>query len=281
MKRFCFYLLVPLLLFFSGCAPTYPKEKITSSIVKMCQDKHGLPVIAKISENTLGVYMAIDNLLGQNLSLTQETSEKIGNVMLIIHRAVLSTDGNIEFYTLTVADKKLPSAEFNLTVYVKDIKRALTLDISRSEYYQRISRDLKLNLSSLVTADTFSVKPIKVSDFLAKQIAGRIKHNLEKDRDLKTNRVEGQFKNGDFLFELEVSNNSGDIFGQLSYEKNKELLKESLGLASTLLRGYDFTDFRAVELRNLTGKEILRIKKEDLLKVRRNKKLIDNYIYLN
>lgn len=270
MKRSLCYLLpiILLLLLFSACTSTYPKEKIIPSIVKMCQEEYGLKVIAKMAENTVGVYIALDNLLDQNLSVSQEAIEKIGNAMLVVQRVVLSTNYNIEFYSLTVVDKKLPSIEFNLSGYIKDIKRAYTLDISRGEYHQRIARDLKLNLSSLVTADNFSVKPIKLADFLAEQIVGRLKANFEEDKTLKVNKIYGEFKEGEFLFSLDIS----------PKEKNKEILKESLTLIDFVLRRYDFQDFKKVELKNLAGEEILQIRREDLPKIRRNKKLVDNFI---
>lgn len=277
MKRLCSYLpIVFLLLLSCGCAATYPKEKVISSIVKMCRDEYGLTVIAKTADNTVGVYTALDNLLDQNFSLSPEASEQIGNVMLVIQRVALSTNANIEFYTLTVVDKKIPSVEFTLTTYVKDVKRALTLDISRGEYYRRLERNLKLNLTNLITEETFSVKPIKVSDFLAAQIAGRIKSNLEENKTLKINASYGEFKDEKFLFSVEVTNSNPLVF--ISGPENKKILQQCFEVTDLILRRYDFKDFKEVELKNLAGKDILRIKKEDLKKVRRHKELLDHYI---
>ncbi len=279
MKRLCSYPVIIFLIFLScGCAPTYPKEKAISSIVKMCRDEYGLTVIAKTDDNTMVVYTALGNLLDQNFSLSPKASGQISNVMLVIQRVVLSTNAGIEFYTLTVVDKKIPSVEFNLTTYVKDVKRALTSDISRGEYYRRLARDLKLNLTNLVTEDTFSVKPIKLPEFLAAQIANRIRYNLEENKTLKLTGVYGEFKEKEekFLLSLDANNSNPLVF--LSAEENKKILKESFLVIDFVLRRYGFNDFKEIELKNLAGKEILRLKKEDLKKVRRHKELLDNYI---
>lgn len=259
----------------------------------MCKEQYNIKVIAKLADNTVGLYMALDNLLDQNFALSKEASEKIGNVVLIIQRVVLSTNANIEFYTVTVVDKKMPSIEFKLTVHVRDIKRALTLDISRGEYYERIVRDLKLNLSSLMNAENFSVEPIKLPAFLAEQVANRIKYGFEQDKTfpsmdrkvypvdktLRVNKTYGTFKDGHFLFSLDVVRKTEEGLGYLPLKKNKEILEESFKVIDFILRRYSFKDFKEIELRNAGGKEILRIKKEDLPTIRWNKKLIDNYIF--
>lgn len=246
----------------------------------MCKEQYSLGVIAKLVDNTLGVYLALDDMLDPNFGLTKEAGEKIGNVVLVIQRAVLSTNAGIEFYTITVADKKLPSMEFQMTVHVMDIKRALTMDISRGEYYERISREMKLNLDDLGNSEEFTVKPIKLPDFLAEQISERLKYKFEKDKTLKVTKIYGEFKQGGFLFNLDIVNKTDDKLGYLNPEKNEEILEKSFELIDFVIRRYEFKDFKDIEIRNAGNREVLRLKKEDLPKVRKNKKLIYSYIII-
>jgi hypothetical protein len=271
-------LILPFLFCEYGCAPTYPKEKVASSIVKMCKEQYNIEVIAKLADNTVGAYLALDDMLDISFALTKEAGEKIGNVVLVIQRAVLSTNANIEFYTVTVADKKLPSMEFKMAVHVKDIKRALTMDISRGEYYERIARQMKLNLDNLADTKDFNVLPIKLPDFLAEQIGERLKYKFEKDKTLKVTKTYGEFKNERFSFDLDIVNKADDKLGYLNPEKNEELLRKSLELIDFVVRRYEFKDFKEIEVKNAGNQEALRIKKEDLPKVRKNKKLIYSYI---
>lgn len=62
----CSLLLVPALLaavFLASCAPSYPKGRLTESLVELCRSEYGLDVKAQISKSTLGVLVVIPGLI--------------------------------------------------------------------------------------------------------------------------------------------------------------------------------------------------------------------------
>ena len=51
----------------SGCKPTYPKTKVSDSIIKLCRDDYNTEVKVKTIGKTMGVHMPMDNLLDSSL----------------------------------------------------------------------------------------------------------------------------------------------------------------------------------------------------------------------
>lgn len=141
-----FLVVFSLSILLSSCdKPTYSKEKVGESVLKLCKDEYGLDVKVKIIGSTLGVFVPIEGLIDPDLKLNKDAGEKIENVALSIHRVTMSTDRDLKFYTLTVRDTKNPAAEFVLTGYTYDVVRVRLLDISRGEYHKRILRDFRFN----------------------------------------------------------------------------------------------------------------------------------------
>jgi hypothetical protein len=131
----------------SACdKPTYPKDTITDSVLKLCKKEYKLDnVKVKTIGSTLGVSIQIENLVDDNLKLNEKASTKIEDVALSIHRVITSTDMPLKFYVLTARDTKTTGAEFILTGFVYDVVRVRLFDISRGEYFQRILRDFRFN----------------------------------------------------------------------------------------------------------------------------------------
>ncbi|MBA7505768.1 hypothetical protein ES706_04445 [subsurface metagenome] len=208
MKRI-FPFLILLMFMSSGCKPTYPKTKVSDSIIKLCRDEYNTEVKLKTAGKTLGVYMPIDNLLDSSLQPSEESFEKLGNVLHVLSRVALSTNADLEFITLVASDSKISGFELVLTRYVKDIKRFMVGDISRGEYMKRMLFETKVDplvlLSDLASKDKkerpesgeFSIEEVHLPDFLAKQISRRIEDKFKEDKHLKGNfkvvAVNGEF----------------------------------------------------------------------------------------
>lgn len=208
MKRI-FPFLILLMFMSSGCKPTYPKTKVSDSIIKLCRDEYNTEVRLKTIGKTLGVYMPIDNLLDSSLQPSEESFEKLGNVLHVLSRVALSTNADLEFITLVARDSKISGFELVLTRYVEDIKRFMVGDISRGEYMKRMLFETRLDplvlLSDLVSKDNkerpqseeFSIEEVHLPDFLAKQISRRIEDKFKEDKHLKGNfkvvAVNGEF----------------------------------------------------------------------------------------
>lgn len=208
MKRI-FLFLILLMFMSSGCKPTYPKTKVSDSIIKLCRDEYNTEVKVKTMGKTLGVHMPIDNLLDSSLQPSEESFEKLGNVLHVLSRVALSTNADLEFITLVARDSKISGFELVLTRYVEDIKKFMVGDISRGEYMKRMLFETRVDplvlLSNLASKDKkeqpeseeFSIEEVHLPDFLAKQISRRIEDKFREDKHLKENfkvvAVKGEF----------------------------------------------------------------------------------------
>lgn len=215
------YLFLALIIFFSGCGPTYPKGMIPEAIKRICLKEYDSYVEVKIVGKTLAVYLPIENLFNAVFNINPDASKKINGVILGASRVVLSTDQEIDFYIVIAQDPKVPEIELLYIRYVEDVKRFLLGDISRGEYAKRavvsiitpsraqkekILREMfeKLNIENVdeilkeyikekpvTTLDEicywnneFYIKEIELNEFLAMQIRERIKLAYGTDKEL-------------------------------------------------------------------------------------------------
>jgi len=226
MKRI-FSFLILLMVMSSGCKPTYPKAKVSDSVIKLCRDEYNTEVVVRTVGRTLGVYMPVHNLLDSSLKPSEESFERLGNVLHVLSRVALSTDADLEFITLVARDSEISGFELILTRYVEDIKRFMAEDISRGEYIKRMLLETRLDptilLSNLVSkekkerleSEEFSIEEVHLPEFLAKQISRRIEDKFKEDKHLKENfkvtAVNGEFisrvpnpERGIFKFTLDI-----------------------------------------------------------------------------
>lgn len=129
----------------AGCGgPTFPKDKLVDSLEKLCKEEYNIDVSAKVTGQTLGIYLQLDRLIGSltgQVALDEAASEVIENVLICARRVTLSTDSDVKFFTLIGADK-LFGYELRMTHYIKDVHRVMVMNISRSDYFQRIMYNL-------------------------------------------------------------------------------------------------------------------------------------------
>jgi hypothetical protein len=225
---FSFSLLIIFII--SGCKPTFPKTKVSDSIIKLCRDEYNTEVKVETVGKTLGIYMPLDNLLDSSLQLSEESFKKLGDVLQVLSRVALSTDANLEFITLVARDSKISGFELVLTRYVEDIKRFMVGDISQGEYIKRMLFETRLDPKVLLLdlalkdkeekkerseSEEFSIEEVHLPDFLAKQASRRIEEKFKEDKHLKKNFrvvvVKGEFipkvpnlERGIFKFTLNV-----------------------------------------------------------------------------
>lgn len=146
LLRLCLIILV--LFLSAGCGPTYPKEKLTESIVELCEKEYGVEVKSSIVGKTLAIFIPLPSLLDITLRIKKEASDMIQDVILSASRVVLSTDAQIEFYCVIAQDIGFPEIQVIVIKYVDDVKRAFFSDISRDEYFRRTLFDINLNPQS-------------------------------------------------------------------------------------------------------------------------------------
>jgi len=271
--------LILLLFICSGCKPTYPRTKVSDSIIKLCRDEYNTEVKVQTVGKTLGVYMPVDNLLDSSLQPSEKSFKKLGDVLQVLSRVTLSTDADLEFITLVARDSKISGFELVLTRYVEDIKRFMIGDISQGEYLKRMLLETRFDpvalLSDLVLKNKkerpeskeFSIEEVHLPDFLAKQASRRIEEKFKEDKHLKKNFTVVAVK-GEFI--PKVPNLDRGIFKfTLNIIKKTEMgspLPEWTGSPSADLFSVVWKGSRNA-LKNLKKRREKKLKKEDILPI--------------
>lgn len=247
----------------SSTVPTYSKEKIEPAIQEICKAEYNLDVKAKLAGDTLWVYLPVEDIFTksdkpettteifkieeikdefkegvfrldykiQNIPPTEQknyyqinkdVSEDMGSIWRVIRRVTFSMEhskyGEPKFYGLVTADIK-NAFEIITLVYYLDLKKISYGLISYDEYYHRAIQDT--NIAEEISQDKegvhFQYKDISMSVFILEQINQRIKLKFQKPE----------------------------------LERNADVDKEIIKIATHTVKIYDFKDFNTLELNNL------------------------------
>lgn len=305
----------------SGCAPTYPKEIVDEAIVQLCREEYKIDVKVKILGKTVGVYIPLEGLFDMTLNISKEASDKINDVLLSVSRVTLSTDAPLDFYIVIAQDPMLPEIEVVLLRYVVDLKMLHYDQISRGEFGKRMIISIKLTpqaqkekvlrdvfsrlnieeadnlISEYLSAsevmtigdigywnDTFFMKDIEMGEFLAMQIADRIKLMLIRHPSLKEifklNSIKGDFLREmgrnlfRFSFEVAPLDMTVIIMPDDYYDA---ILNIWLGETAEVLHGYKFDDFWNVEIVNSNNNQVLYATPEELEDFRKKKIKLEEF----
>jgi hypothetical protein len=227
---------------------------------------------------------------------------------------VLSTDARLDFYLIIAHDIRLPEIQIVIIKYVDDVKRLLLNDISRTEYSKRMLIDIRLNPQSQkersvkdvfekmnvdkkwqeevmndffrsepnVLSDIgywnnrFYIKDISLAEFLAEQMASRVRIEYRDDHKLaeffmvKSSKGSYASKGGKKYFRLEsvvVSKWFGKPEEQAS--SSDKFFQAALKILGHVTRGYRFTDFDYADVVDTSAAEMMRISRQDLEKYRK------------
>jgi len=271
---------------------TYPHDKIKESIVRICKEEYKSDVLVEIAGGTMVIYLPLSDLMDFSFALTKGASEKINNVIFIAARVALSTDAKIAFYCVIAHDIKVPELQIIIIKSVEDVKRLFANDISRGEYMKRLLIDLrwspqakkeqvikevfsKMSLDpkwqEQVMADFFRseptslgdigywnnkfyIKDITIPEFLAEQIANRVKLAFREDKNLKESfllkSVKGGYlsKRGRRLFRFEALAERSAGTTDSTIEDSDKIFETVLSVAAHVIHGYYFKDYDGVEV---------------------------------
>jgi hypothetical protein len=275
-----------------GCVPTYPKEKLSEAVKEVCRIEYGMDVEATVKGATMGIYYPMEGLLDVGMGISEEAWDKIGNLLLIASRVVLSTDADIKFYCVITQDAKLPELQVVIIKYVNDVKRGMYRNISRGESFKRTLFSINLTPQAKkersiekifekmgvdektrqsVLDDFFRSPPTKLSDigywrgkfyikeisipeFLAAQIANRVKYAFKDNEDLSDlftfQAVEGLFIPSSMSFVLKYKIQDEAVTDNIQQLRLKKL-KNIIEVAHQVFRGYKYKDYKLFVLIDL------------------------------
>jgi len=299
----------------AGCEPTYPKERFKESIIRLCKNEYKVDVKVRTVGKTVAIYMPLNDLMDFTFALTPSATEKLNDVIMSVTRAVLSTDADYDFYCVIAHDARIPEIQVIIIKHVYDVKRVFLGDISRGEFGKRMIVDMRLNPQSQkersikevfqrmnldpkwqdqVMNDFFRseptglgdigywngrfyIKDITLPEFIAEQIASRVKIEFRENKALSDafllKAVKGVYRAGadkpnfkiDFSAEPRSPREAGDAS---AYD---DLFKAILKVASDVAHGYMFDGFDYIEIVNQAGGRDLKISRDLLEEYRTNK----------
>ncbi len=171
----------------------------------------------------------------QSYKYDKAVLEKVNNVWKVLRRVIFSTDHRKEdsprFFCMITADIK-NGIEIQELFYYLDLKKVSYGLISWSEYQHRSIQDTLVSAYIVGDKEGLHIKyrDITMDEFLAKQIAHRIKLKFQKPE----------------------------------VEKNADVDKEIYKIIAHTLKIYNFRDFAAVELNNLLTRDKAVLTKADV-----------------
>jgi len=282
---------VGLLLFIFGCAPSYPKETLDKSIRELCKREYSVDVEVKLVGKTVGVYIPIDELLEDGESLSPAAIKRVDKVIMGVSRVLLSTDADIDFYVLIAQDPVIPQLQFVVIGYIEDRKRALATYIAKSDYFDRLIKELRLTPQALLRKKgttksstissigywnkEFFLEDIKMSEFLTKQTEDRIRNAFLRNSSLKNLRsqlVKGAYKDGALNFKV-VFTTEKDAPNTTD---QTQALKSFFKIISDMLYRYNFSDYSSIEI-SLNDKFFM-FTKEDVESLKKRKVRLEDLI---
>ena len=319
----CLLLSVLCALSIAGCEPTYPKEKFKESIIRLCKKEYKIDVKVKTVGKTVAIYLPLTNLLDFTFALTPDAGEKINQVILNITRVVLSTDAEYDFYCVMAHDVRIPEIQIVIIKSVEDVRRFLLGDISRGEYGKRMLIDMRIApqaqkeravkdvfdrmnidkkwqegvmqdffMSDPATlgdigywAGKFYIKDVKLPEFLAEEIASRIKLSFRDDKVLSDSLILKSAKGGYIAldsasggryFKIDINAEPRTMEGFNSKVVSDALFAYALKVSYDVIHGYHFGDFDYVEIKSLTDGRSSKVLREDLNNYKPKKTKIDD-----
>ena len=269
-----------------GCTKaSFPSESVPQAIEKICKDLYKLDVVAEVSGKTIGVLFYTDHLVDDTGMMDQKLIRKtIGDLVLTITRVALSTDLDVRSVVVAIRGQQ-DFNEIRIIRNMDDIKKAQTEALSMDESLNRTLWEQSKYHTDALDPDYFPLKDLTLESFLAKQVVQRVRFAAPKPAEgaspLPTELVDGRFidpteaKPGDpaeRVFEFSIVS-----FESVQPEIN---VLRFLKVANQVLKGYEFTDFDRIEIKDLLSRKMLLVDRETLTQYQRKKLSDDDVLRL-
>lgn len=270
-----------------GCGPkyTYPADTVPQSIETICKKENNIDVSARVVGRTAGALHYVDSLLDEKGQIPKEIHEKMGQIMQAVTRVALSTDLPVDFCVVVIRDRQHLN-ELEVTRSLDDTRRASADAIGIEESINRTLFGQGKYQPGEEVKKTFVLKEVLLADFLAEQIAQRIRFGFAKEaapKDDEAAAAQQPFVLVDGLYN-HTDTDKTFRFSVLSLkaEEPHELMIGVLRTVSEVLKGYKFADFTHIEVLDYLNRQKLAITKEVLDQYQQKKiteqEILDKYL---
>jgi len=314
-KTLVLFTLVSVIWCSSGCVTSFPREELPGAVKSICKGEYNMDVDVIVAGGTMGIYYPMKGLLDAGLGISSEAWDTISNLLLIASRVVLSTDADIKFYCVIAQDARLPELQVVIIKYVEDVKHGMYRHISRGESFKRTLFTINLTPQAKkersiekifnnfnvgeetrqsVMDDFFRSPPTRLSDigywrgkfylknitmeeFLAAQIANRIKLGFRGEEELKKlfkyEAVESDFisQNDVKTFRVKFKIADEGQSGEGEKSRNERKIEEIIKVANKVVRGYKFKQFDFLTLEDQLENATLKITEKNVFNFNKKK----------
>ncbi len=244
----------------SGCGPkyTYPSGIAAESIQNICQKENNLQVKAKIEGKTIGAAYYVDNILDDKGQMPKEINEKMGKIMQAVSRVALSTDIPLDFCVVNIRDRNSQN-ELVVTRSVDDTRRAQSEAIGVVESINRTLFGQGKYQPVDNESQVYDLKEVKIENFLADQIAQRIRFGFAKEPVTEETPSQSLvLVDGNYVRNANGTSFRFSILSLKTSEAN-ELMSLAFKTASDVLSGYKFTGYDKVEILDYVNRQKLEV----------------------
>lgn len=256
-----------------ACRATYPGRSVNQTIAQICQKEYGVQVLVVSKGRTIGALIPVKNILAKDtsrndLALSNDVLEKIEHVMLTVSRVTLSSEFKFDFFVVTARDAKT-GVEVSFVRYLKDVRRLMTDDISRSDYFQRLLIETRfLPGDRNPMQGSYELHEYFLPEVLAGQIADRMRQQLNSNlvlpRLFKVENVKGEFvrlpgrawSSGRFRLSLHFEPGAEPFTTLGNPDLQEAFIQLFLRTAQNVTRRYEFFAFEGMEIVDQTGRRL-------------------------
>ncbi|MBN1594642.1 hypothetical protein JW933_01820 [candidate division FCPU426 bacterium] len=254
-----------LLFILAGCRASYPTGSVDKTIRELCEKEYGVDVVVKTNNRTIGALVVMEDTLLPDLTFSDQALKKIEDVMLTTSRVTLSSEFPYDFFVIAIRDSK-STVQVSFVRYIKDIRRLIMDDISRNDYFQRLLIDVESEGPPETGSGTnFALRDWKVSDFLARQIAERLRTqlqiNLVIERLFSIRGLEGRFdytdkarQEGQFVLTLFFDPRAPSFQTTGTEALRENFLKVLFETAKKMVRRYEFSQYTGLSIEDESGR---------------------------
>lgn len=248
----------------AGCGPkyTYPSETVPKAIEKICKDENQLDVKARVAGKTAGALFTLDTLFDDKEQIAKEVYEQMSKVMMAVTRVALSSDRDLEFCKVVIRDEENTS-ELVVVRSIEDARRAQGDAIGIEESMNRTLFSQEKVQPSVAGEDEFVLKEVKMEDFLADQIAQRLRFEVMK------NAKDEVAASGQPLVLVDGSYDTA--YGKRSFrfsilslkpDRSDDLMRRVFRVATGVLQGYKFDGYDDLEINDYLNRRRLIVERD-------------------
>jgi len=256
----------------SSCQPTYPANTLARQLTKLAKEEANIQVSSHITGKTLWVYIPLYDLIKEkDMGWNEKGLEKVSQVLSIVHRIILSTDANLDFAVTVASDIKNFGIQLSTFEYLPDVRQAILEKFSRGEFFMRSIKDVTYNPAAIgdIAGESMQYYDVTFDHFLGLQVVHRVKNLFAKDKalskvfELKSSALSEKF--GLIKIDLEFLKKTYILTPE--EEKLKPLDYVKMITAQTV-KGYDYKNFQAFELKDTFSGETARLDAAELKKIK-------------